>query len=133
MAVSDQQRLQLLSSQFDLQDLHYRTHFPMTDRRIVTVQGQPVGRLYIMRGDPMWTLVDLSILPEVMGQGIGSQLIDLMLSEADAARRPISLHCAMNNPVFELYKAKGFVEVRQESADWVMERWPHSAARGATG
>ena len=124
LAASEQQRLQLLSSQFELQDTHYRNFFPETDRRIVTVDGQPVGRLYLLRGDPMWQLIDLSLLPDRVGQGIGSRLIDGMLVEADVARRPISLHCSVTNPAFEIYKAKGFVEVRQEGADWIMERWP---------
>lgn len=124
LALGEQQRLQLLSSQFDLQDKHYKSFFPETDRRIVTVEGQPVGRIYILRGEPKWTLIDLSLLPEVAGQGIGSRLIDGMLAEADVARRPVSLHCSVTNPAFEIYKAKGFIEVAQEGADWIMERWP---------
>ena len=124
LALDENQRLNLLSSQFDLQDLHYRTYFAATDRRIVTVGGQPVGRLYLLRGEPFWTLIDLSLLPDVVGQGIGSRLIDLMLAEAEAARRPVSLHCSVTNPAFEIYKTKGFREVGQEGADWVMEWRP---------
>jgi len=124
LAANEQQRLALLSQQFDLQDTHYRNFFPATDRRIVTVDGAPVGRIYLLREEPMWTLIDLSLLPEITGQGVGSRLIDAMVTEADAARRPITLHCSMTNPAFEIYKAKGFVEVRAEGADWVMERWP---------
>ena len=116
--------MQLLSQQFDLQDAHYRKFYPETDRRIVMVEGQPVGRFYLLRGEPMWTLIDLSILPEMSGHGIGSRLIDLMAAEADAARRPITLHCSITNPAFEIYKAKGFAEIRFEGGDWVMERWP---------
>lgn len=123
--MGEQQRMQLLSSQFDLQDLHYRTYFPATDRRIVTtVEGHPLGRLYLLREDPMWKMIDLSLLPEVLGAGIGGQLVDGMLAEAEAARKPITLHCATTNPGFEMYKAKGFREVREEGGDWVMEWWP---------
>lgn len=124
LAASEAQRLQLLEQQFGLQDTHYRNFFPETDRRIVTVDGLPVGRFYLLRGDPMWTLIDLTILPEMSGQGIGSRVIDRMTAEADAARKPITLHCSLTNPAFEIYKAKGFLEVRVDGADWVMERWP---------
>lgn len=129
MVGGEQARLQLLSQQFDLQDAHYRKFFPETDRRIVTVEDVPVGRYYLSRVDPMWKLIDLSLLPEMSGQGIGSQLIAQMADEADAARKPIELYCALDNPAFEIYKAKGFVEVRQESADWVMQRWPSGRAQ----
>jgi GNAT superfamily N-acetyltransferase len=124
LAMDEQARLKLLSSQFDLQDLHYRTYFPATDRRIVLSGGRPVGRIYLLRGEPFWTLIDLSLLPDALGLGIGSRLIDGMIAEAEAARKPITLHCDVTNPAFEIYKAKGFREVRQEDANWVMEWWP---------
>lgn len=127
--MDEQARMQLLSSQFDLQDSHYKRYFPATDRRIVTTpEGHPIGRLYLLREAPMWKLIDLSLLPEVMGHGIGSQLIDVMLGEAEAARTAITMHCSVTNPAFEIYKAKGFREVREEGADWVMEWWPGGRA-----
>lgn len=128
LAMDEAQRLKLLESQFDLQDFHYRQHFAATDRRIVVGAGHPIGRIYVLRGDPIWTLIDLSLLPQVAGQGIGSRLIDGLLAEAEAARRPVTLHCSITNPTFEIYKTKGFREVRQERADWVMEWWPQGRA-----
>lgn len=122
MPIEDAQRQALLENQFALQDYHFRNFFPDTDRRIVTGGGAAIGRLYVLRGDAKWTLIDLSLLPEAAGQGIGGALVDGMLAEADAARRPVTLHVSITNRAKSLYLRKGFVDVRLEAADWIMER-----------
>ncbi|MES2441570.1 MAG: GNAT family N-acetyltransferase [Pseudomonadota bacterium] len=122
MPISEPQRQALLENQFALQDGHFRNFFPHTDRRIVTRSGERLGRLYIDRGDDMWRLIDISLLPEVTGQGLGAALFDAMLAEADAAGVPMTLHCSITNRARNLYERKGFREVRLEGADWIMER-----------
>ena len=122
MPVDDEQRLAVLESQFELQDSHFRGFFPFTDRRIVTRSGQMLGRLYVDRGPDLWRLIDISLLPECTGQGIGGALFDTMLAEADAAGVPVTLHCSITNRAFTLYERKGFATVRLEGADWIMER-----------
>jgi GNAT superfamily N-acetyltransferase len=122
MPVSDEQRMAVLESQFELQDNHFRNFFPFTDRRIITRSGQVLGRLYVDKGPELWRLIDISLLPEFTGQGIGSALFDTMLAEADAAGIPMTLHCSITNRAFTLYERKGFASVRLEGADWIMER-----------
>jgi GNAT superfamily N-acetyltransferase len=122
MPVDDEQRLAVLENQFELQDYHFRSFWPHTDRRIVTRSGQMLGRLYIDRGPEMWSLIDISLLPDCTGQGIGSAIFDMMLAEADAAGVPMTLHCSITNKAFTLYERKGFATVRLDNADWVMER-----------
>jgi GNAT superfamily N-acetyltransferase len=122
MPVDDEQRLAILTNQFELQDYHFRNFFPFTTRRIVTRSGEMLGRLYVDKGPDMWRLIDISLLPEFTGQGIGSALFDTMLAEADAAGVPMTLHCSITNRAFTLYERKGFASVRLEDADWIMER-----------
>lgn len=124
MPISEEQRQALLENQFELQDYHFHTFFPDTDRRIVIRGGKAVGRLYLLRGDEIWKLVDISLLPEATGQGIGGALFDGMLAEADSAGRPVMLHCSITNRAHSLYLRKGFADVRLEGGDWIMERPP---------
>lgn len=129
MPVDDEQRLAILTNQFELQDYHFRNFFPFTTRRIVTRSGEMLGRLYVDQGPDMWRLIDISLLPEFTGQGIGSALFDTMLAEADAAGVPMTLHCSITNRAFTLYERKGFASVRLEDADWIMERPVGGTAR----
>lgn len=121
-ALPEAQRRPLLAGQFTLQDNHFRTFFPDTDRRIVMSAGKPVGRLYVLRGEKAHNLIDISLLPEWTGQGIGGKLLDGVLADADKARVPVTLHCAINSPARALYERKGFVDVRLDGMDWFMER-----------
>lgn len=84
--------------------------------------GKPIGRLYVLRGETAHNLIDISLLPEWTGQGIGGELLDGVLEEADAARVPVTLHAAINSPARSLYQRKGFIDVRLDGADWFMER-----------
>lgn len=128
MPVNDEQRLAILENQFDLQDYHFRNFFPHTDRRIVTRSGKKLGRIYIDRGPDLWRLIDISLLPEFTSGGIGGDLFDMMIAEADAAGVPIQLHCAINNRAIALYQRKGFATIElDDSGNWLMERSPASA------
>jgi GNAT superfamily N-acetyltransferase len=111
-----------LAGQFALQDNHFRTFFPETDRRIVMCAGKPVGRLYVLRGEKAHNLIDISLLPEWTGQGIGGRLLDGVLADADKAGVPVTLHAAINSPARALYERKGFVDIRLDGMDWLMER-----------
>ncbi len=86
--------------------------------------GKPIGRLYVLRGEKAHNLIDISLLPEWTGKGIGSRLLDGVLAEADAASLPVTLHAAVNSPARSLYARKGFVDVRLDGMDWLMERPP---------
>jgi GNAT superfamily N-acetyltransferase len=122
MPVDDEQRATILANQFELQDYHFRNFFPFTTRRIVTRSGEMLGRLYVDKGDELWRLIDISLLPEFTGQGIGGALLDTMIAEADAAGVPTTLNCSITNRAYPLYERKGFVSVRLEDADWIMDR-----------
>lgn len=130
MPVSDEQRLAILENQFELQDYHFRNFFPHTERRIVTRSGKMLGRLYIDRGPDLWRLIDISLMPEFTGEGIGGALFDMMLAEADAAGVPFQLHCSITNRAITLYERKGFATLElDDSGNWLMERRPAGEAK----
>lgn len=112
----------LLDTQFDLQRSHFRAAFRDADWSIVMRKGAAVGRLYVAKSMAARVLVDISLMPEISGQGIGGVLIDHILREAQAARRAMTLHVRPHNPARRLYARKGFAETGLEGADMTM-RW----------
>lgn len=96
--------------QFALQRAHYRQHFADADFMLVQVNALRVGRLYLHRGAAQHTLVDISLLPDWRGQGIGSQLIARAQAWAGEAGCVLSLHVLHSNPAARrLYDRHGFV------------------------
>lgn len=127
LGMGEAQLAQLLNSQFDLQRTHFRAMYRDADWSIVERRREPIGRLYVGRDMGVRTIVDIALLPEWSGRGIGGALIDYVLAEAKASERPVTLHVRPYNPARRLYVRKGFVETGVEGADITM-RWDGGAA-----
>ncbi|OIQ94783.1 mycothiol acetyltransferase [mine drainage metagenome] len=100
-----------LKDQFLHQRHHYLTHYHDTDFGIVTWGGAPVGRLYLYRGRVDCRIVDISLLPEARGQGLGTALLGAVFAESAAAGRTVSIHVEIFNPAQRLYERLGFQDV----------------------
>ncbi|WP_017158958.1 GNAT family N-acetyltransferase [Xanthomonas phaseoli] len=99
-----------LLQQFALQRTHYRQQFADADFLIVQASGLSIGRLYLHRATAHHTLVDISLLPDWRGKGIGSQLIAHAQACARDAGCALSLRVLHANPAARrLYARHGFV------------------------
>lgn len=110
---TDEQKDAFLRMQFEAQDSWYRQIYPDGEFLVVVREGTPIGRLYVARLLTEVIVVDIALLPEHRGQGIGSRLLADILAEADRDRLPITLHVEPLNPVKRLYERLGF-EVREQ-------------------
>lgn len=119
------QREAFLRVQSDLQRRSWQAQYPRAERAVVLVDGAPAGRLYVDRSGDAFLLVDIALLPEHRGAGIGAQLLRDLLAEACAARKPVRLHVARDNHrARRLYERLGFtITARTEMFD-AMERAP---------
>ena len=124
LGMAEAQLEAFLNTQFDLQRRHFRGVFLDADWSIVMRKREPVGRLYVARGMDARVLVDIAVLPECAGQGIGGALLDHLLREAKAAGRAVTLHVRPHNPARQLYARKGFVETGLDGADVTMKWSP---------
>lgn len=108
LPLADDQRAALVTMQYRAQDLHYRRHHPDAAFDVVEVGGRPAGRLYVDEGVADVRIIDISLLPEHRGAGIGSALIRGVQDRAAATGRTVSLHVAADNPAEALYERLGF-------------------------
>ena len=97
-----------LAQQFYAQHCHYQEHYREAEFSLVLQGGQPIGRLYLFRGPTTHNLMDLSLLPNWRGRGIGSHLLSLLVQEADTAGKAIRLYVEPDNPARRLYERFGF-------------------------
>ena len=74
--------------------------------------------------DPAYPELTIALLPEARGHGIGTQLMERLITAArDAGYPGISLSVSCQNPAFRLYERFGFRTVKEdeESALMVLE------------
>jgi GNAT superfamily N-acetyltransferase len=117
-----EQKVALLQQQYDARHKGYRGDYPEADFHIVELDGVPIGRFYVQRGKREHYLVDIALLPDHAGQGVGAALLDMMLAEAARAGVGAALRVDHGNPAKRLYLRKGFVEVEDLGLDALM-RW----------
>jgi len=77
-------------------------------------------------------LVDVALLAEHRGRGVGGALMGALLAEAQAACRAVRLHVSRTNPAARLYERLGFVRKGGDEMYAAMEwRPPQGAIRAA--
>lgn len=115
------QRDAFVQMQFDLQDQQYRANNPEGSFDVIEVDGRAAGRFYVDRRRDDIRIVDIALLPEFRGLGIGGRLIGEVLDEAGSSGRPASIHVEVHNPAARLYERLGFAPVAERGLYRLME------------
>lgn len=101
---------QLLQSQFTLKEQSYAQMYPDGKNNIIDILGTSVGRFFINISHDEIRLVDIAILPKYRNQGIGTFLIQHLLSDAIEIKKPVRLQVLANNiEAQRLYNKLGFI------------------------
>lgn len=112
-----------LDSQFALQHRHYLAHYADADFLLLEQAGKPVGRLYVHPQVPDHLIVDISLLRQHRGRGIGRSLIAAVQERAALEGCGVTLHVSQyNEAAWRLYRRLGFEDVAVEGAHRLM-RW----------
>lgn len=120
------QRAAFLEQQFTAQDLHYRERYEGATLDVVEIDGQPAGRLYVARWPSEVRIMDIALLPEFRGRGIGGALLRELLAEGERAGRAVSIHVERQNPALRLYARLGF-ELREDKGVYLLLERPAGA------
>jgi ribosomal protein S18 acetylase RimI-like enzyme len=119
-----EQKEAFLRQQFDAQDIDYRRNYKTASFDVIELAGDSVGRLFVDRRTDEIRIVDIALLPEHRGSGIGTALIRALLDEAAALGKRLSVHVERHNPARRLYERLGFAEVADRGLYLLMEVTP---------
>lgn len=121
---SDEQKAAFVRMQFAAQHSYYQEHYGDADFLVIQVDGVPAGRLYVARWPRQIRLVDITLLPEHRGSGIGTALLGDLMAEATAAGKTLTIHVEVYNPALRLYERLGFAPVEERGVYRLMEWRP---------
>jgi ribosomal protein S18 acetylase RimI-like enzyme len=116
-----EQKRVFLDMQFQAQKMYYEEQYPGCAFLVIELEGRPIGRLYLDRGDDDIRIVDIALLPERRGLGIGRMLMEEILAEGEAARKAVTIHVEHDNPAMRLYTRLGFRHVDTNGVYHLME------------
>ena len=115
------QKQTFLQMQFSAQQRHYRAYFPHATHDLILAEGQPVGRLYVDRREAEIRILDITLLPQARGRGIGMRIIQDLMKEADFQNQSCSIYVESFNQSLGLFQRLGFVKTEESGASWLME------------
>lgn len=100
----------LIDMQYGAQAAGYRAAYPRARYLVVECDGVPLGRAVIDEDGEALRLVDIALLPQARGAGIGTALIAGWQREAAGSGRKMALSVLHTNArARRLYEALGFV------------------------
>jgi GNAT superfamily N-acetyltransferase len=116
-------------SQFDAQARHYQAFHPRASHEVITVAGEPAGRLILERSDEEIRIVDIALLPRFRGAGVGRALVGPLLEEADAGGLTVRCHVVQGNDAQAFWERLGLVARGLDGMHVLMERGCASSPR----
>ncbi|MBT8231406.1 MAG: GNAT family N-acetyltransferase [Saprospiraceae bacterium] len=110
--LSREQKFDFYTQQYHLQQTHYKKNSPKANFKIVRYNNKDVGRLtYDNTKDELWIL-ELSLLPEMRGKGIGKLIINRLETKA---KKSLGLYVSnLNEAGLSFYKSLGFKTTESE-------------------
>jgi ribosomal protein S18 acetylase RimI-like enzyme len=106
---------------------------PNAEHRIVVLDGRAVGRLLVDRTSDEIRIVDIGLLPEARGRGIGTALLGDLIAEAEARAVRIVLSVRRGNAAERLYRRLGFTVTGEDELQIKMAFCPLPHATAESG
>lgn len=101
-----------LRQQHEAQHRHYRAQFADGQFLILQQAGQAIGRLYLHADGQHLQIVDISLVADHRGQGIGGALLQDLIDATGSAGLTLGIHVEKTNPARRLYDRLGFALVK---------------------
>ncbi len=89
---------------------------------VLLQDGLPVGLLKVSRDGAQWKIIQIQLVPELQGQGLGADLLTTVIAEADNANAAVALSVLKGNPARALYERLGFAIVGETEYEFDMLR-----------
>lgn len=116
-------------AQFTAQHLDYTRRYPLAWFLIVAEGREPIGRLYVDLSGATLDLIDIALLPQRQGQGIGNRILAALEQRSRETGATLALSVVRDNTrARALYLRRGFEIVEHGATHDAMEWHPTATA-----
>lgn len=123
--LSEKDKDELIRRQYFIQQKQLLTYYPFAEYNIVLLGEQPIGRIYIYKGETVYRILDIILLPQYRRMGIGTKLLKDILREAAVLCKGVELEVAWyNDSATRLYKKLGFHTIEDKGVCCEMQWSP---------
>jgi ribosomal protein S18 acetylase RimI-like enzyme len=108
-------------------------NFPAADSQIIRFDGADVGWVVVNTLPDEVRLIEIMVIPELRGRGIGTAVVREILAAGGDAGKPVRLSVnLMNRAAIRLYERLGFRRTGGDEAQQFMENVALGAAAPIT-
>ncbi|WP_244271417.1 GNAT family N-acetyltransferase [Pseudovibrio axinellae] len=118
---SKAQKDAFIQMQFNAQHSHYQLHYPDALWLIIEQKDVPIGRLYLEYWESQHRIIDIALLPEMRGKGLGTEILLGVMKKAAHDGKAVSIHVEKDNLAMELYKRLGFKRIEDKGVYDLLE------------
>jgi len=111
---SEEQKKAFVRMQFDAQTREYAARNPQATHEIICVDEKPAGRLYLSRKEDVFHILDITVMPEHRGAGLGTRVVKKVMADATQAGKAVTIYVESFNPSMRLFQRLGFQPVQTE-------------------
>jgi ribosomal protein S18 acetylase RimI-like enzyme len=119
-----------LRMQFNAQQQWYSATYSTAENQIIEQDHEPIGRMIVQREGGTWRLLDISLLPEHRGRGIGGELLRALIEQCRDSGAVLQLQVLNTNPAQRLYTRLGFIRTGEDQIYTQMELRPRTGESG---
>ena len=123
--LTEAQKTNFILMQLKAQLADYKMNYEGATYQIIVYNKKSVGRLYLWETENNIRVLDISLLPEYQGRGIGTEILSNIIMSAKLKNKLVSLHVAKNNPAKNLYLRLGFKKNSEDLMNYYMEIEDH--------
>ena len=121
---SEAEKQAFLAHQFQAQRHHYRTFIAGCAFDVIEQNGEPAGRLYLEVRRTQLHIVDISLLPDWRGRGVGTAILEALQAAGRASGKGVGIFVEKFNPALRLYRRLGFTDIADHGVYLEMEWRP---------
>jgi ribosomal protein S18 acetylase RimI-like enzyme len=118
------QKQAFITMQYSAQKQQYDLQFPDASHDLILCDEVPAGRLLVNREAGKIYLVDIALLAEYRGKGIGTALLKDLVEEAENFGAALGLHVLKTNPAARLYTRMGLTVTADDGFYLEMKKFP---------
>jgi GNAT superfamily N-acetyltransferase len=121
-----------MQMQYEAQRSDYLRRHPDARCQVIELQRCPIGRLWVAQDARSLTILDISLIEALRGQGIGTACLRHVQQRAVEARLDVELQVLVGSPAHRLYERLGFRNVGDAGVRQAMVWHPLPRAPGTT-
>lgn len=119
-----EQKTVFVRMQFEAQRKHYQARYPRSEYSVIAHQGRDVGRLWRVSEPDGIHILDLTLLPECRGAGIGAALLRRLQREAAGSGLGLFIYVESAGPALPVFEHLGFRREKEEGIQWLLHWMP---------